>query len=50
MTKPEMIIRALTALGVAGKVRIVEQDGRAVVYVDGKYFGIFDYQKNTFVD
>lgn len=50
MTKRDVIVRALTALGVAGKVRIIEQDGRAVVYVDGRYFGIFDFGKNTFVD
>lgn len=47
MSKLETIRAALKALGVAGKVRI-EPDGR--VYVYGKYFGTYDFTRNTFVD
>lgn len=47
----EQIETALRQLGVTGAVR-VQQNGtnRYHVTVNGRYFGIFDAVKNTFVD
>ena len=50
MEKFEAIVQALKALGVHGKVRIENDGNRARVYVDGKYFGTFDFEGKTFVD
>lgn len=47
-----MAIRnALKALGYKGTVRAVEVTlGRYYVTVNGEYFGIWDCERNTFVD
>lgn len=50
MDREKAICRALQALGVHGHVRIVGSGDRARVYVDGKYFGMYDFQRGTFVD
>lgn len=50
MKKCEAIRVALKALGVTGKVRIKYFDSLAVVHVDGKRFGIYDFVRKTFVD
>ena len=50
MDRKKAIWRALQALGVHGHVRIEGSDDRARVYVDGKYFGMYDFQRGTFVD
>lgn len=50
MEKQEEVAAALKALGVTGKVRIEYFSTLAVVYVDGKRFGIYDFIKKTFVD
>ena len=44
------IFSALQALGIKGKVAIMEQDSRSVVYVDGQQFGVWDHVRQTFVD
>ena len=44
------IYAALRALGIKGRVAIMEQAGRSVVYVDGQQFGIWDHERKTFVD
>lgn len=42
---------ALEKLGVKGSVRIKESSFNAyIVFVNNKYFGVFDTNKNTFVD
>ncbi len=50
--KKTIIIAALKALGV--KVRKLEitpdNDTIGNVYVNGEFFGVFDYTKRTFVD
>ena len=45
------LIKALTALGITGNVRIkaIDKD-RYSVYIDWEYFGIWDDRKKTFVD
>lgn len=45
------IITALRNLGIRGKARIeyVSSD-RVTVSMDGKYFGLWDCEKKTFVD
>lgn len=45
------IKRALTAFGVAGKAtaEYISED-RIKVSVNGEYFGLWDAEKNTFVD
>ena len=52
--KPEYYLRkikeGLSAFGVKGLVDIELEDGRAVVTVNGEYFGIWDVRKATFVD
>jgi hypothetical protein len=50
MEKYEAIRTALKSLGVTGKVRIESNGDRVRLYVDGKYFGTFDYDRKTFVD
>ena len=50
MDRRKAICRALQALGVHGHVRIVGSGDRARVYVDEKYFGMYDFQRGTFVD
>ena len=50
MTRQETVTRALKALGVTGKIEVRDESSRAIVYVDGQYFGIYDFEKNTFVD
>jgi hypothetical protein len=46
----EAILAALKALGVTGKIRIESSGDRARVYVDGEYFGTYDFGRNTLVD
>lgn len=50
--KKQLIIAALNALGVSFKKLTITPNKDTVggVYVDGKFFGIFDYIKRTFVD
>jgi hypothetical protein len=45
------IINALEAFGIEGRVsaRYAQLD-RVKVFVNGKYFGLWDCEKNTFVD
>ena len=52
MTKKQIVIKALTAFEIdtdnvtfAGYV-----NGKVRVMVDGEYFGIYDFGRNTFVD
>jgi len=42
--------QALITLGVKGKISVIKNTFDLTVYVNGKYFGIFDKKKNTFVD
>lgn len=45
------IRNALRALGVSrGHVQVEQHYGRAVVYLDGKQFGIWDFMRGCFVD
>ena len=45
------LIEALYGLGITGNVKIRHIDlNRTEVYVDGKYFGIWDDARKTFVD
>lgn len=49
----QQVRTALNALEVKGNAlirEIGEDPARLEVFVDGKYFGIFDTNKNTFVD
>lgn len=50
--KRQIIIAALIALGVHFKKLEITSNNDAVggVYVDGAFFGTFDYIKRTFVD
>ncbi len=41
------IRQALQALGVHGQVTA---HARGAVYVDGIYYGVYDYTKHTFID
>ena len=41
---------AVRKLGGHGKIDIVFHDGCATVKVAGKYFGIYDFNRHTFVD
>ena len=50
MKNCEVVRTALKSLGVTGKVRIEGSGDRVRVYVNGKYFGTFDYVRKTFVD
>ena len=51
MSAKEKIENALKELGVHGKIRI-ENIGWHIwlVYINGEVFGIYDTDKNTFVD
>lgn len=45
------LCNALKALGVKNaRVHVENRFDRGDVYVNGKYFGVFDYARNTFVD
>lgn len=45
------IIYALKKLGInCERIKLKTSYGRAIVYVENKYFGIYDFEKNTFVD
>jgi hypothetical protein len=44
------IKQALKKLGVTGKIRTVSQAGRTTVYVNDRYYGIYDRTRKTFVD
>lgn len=49
--KRNIITTALRNLGVNSKsVQIAARDSIAIVYVDNVYFGIYDFNKKTFVD
>jgi hypothetical protein len=50
-TVKEQICLALQNLGIKGKVKVSQAGiSRYKVEVNGKYFGIFDMNRNTFVD
>lgn len=45
------LYNALKALGVKNaRVHVENRFDRGEVYANGKYFGVFDYARNTFVD
>lgn len=45
------LCNAFKALGVKNAhIHIENRFDRGEVYVNGKYFGVFDYTRNTFVD
>lgn len=49
----KQVRKALDALGIkSGAIlrEVGDDPSRLEVFVDGKYFGIFDTNKNTFVD
>ena len=49
--KCEPIANALRKLGIKrGKVFIQVRRDSARVFLNGKYFGIFDFSRNTFAD
>lgn len=55
MITPEQekaIHEALKSLGLKDFTRLEIEDtkGRAVVYIDGERFGVWDYKRQTFVD
>jgi hypothetical protein len=50
MNRKSEIAAALKSLGVTGKIRVEYFSILAVVYVNGKRFGIYDFIKKTFVD
>ena len=50
MEKCKLITKALETLGITGHVRIKYRDNTALVYVDGEYFGTYDFTRKTFVD
>ena len=50
MTWQEIVLQALRVLGVTGRIEVHEKLDKAIVYVDGQYFGIYDFEKSTFVD
>lgn len=52
MAEPkEKIITALKHLGIKGTVRVIQYEFRLYkVELNGKYFGIYDIDRDTFVD
>jgi hypothetical protein len=50
--KKSALKRGLKALGAQGKYRVyrLQGDHRAIVVLGGKYFGIWDSLRETFVD
>ncbi len=50
MKEQEEIAAALKLLGVSGKIHFEKGLNVAIVYVDGKWFGIYDFIRKTFVD
>ncbi len=44
----EKLIAGLKIFGVNGHVSVSTKNG--FVYVDGKYFGVWDFARNTFID
>ena len=50
--KKPIIIAALHALGVKAKTLEITPDTDTIgnVYVNGEFFGVFDYIRRTFVD
>lgn len=45
------LCNAFKALGVKNaRIHIENRFDRGEVYVNGKYFGVFDYARNTFVN
>lgn len=46
----EAIRVALKTLGIHGHIRIKGGGDQVQVYVDGEYFGIYDFERKTFVD
>lgn len=50
--KKTIIIAALQALGVKAKALEITPDNDPIgnVYVNGEFFGVFDYIRRTFVD
>ena len=42
--------RGLNAYGVKGTVNVKLNGDRAIIKVDGEYFGMWDIVKSTFVD
>ena len=47
--KYEAVINGMRELGYKGNVIIKAKHGRKLVYLNGKMFGIWDDDKNTFV-
>lgn len=51
ITVKEKVKIAMTQLGCKGKVEIATLSiGRVIVWLNGERFGIFDTNRNTFVD
>lgn len=50
MSREFEVKQALHSIGAHGKVKIVYADVTARVYVDGKYFGTYNFQRHTFTD
>ena len=50
--KKPIIIAALIALGVRAKSLEITPDDNTIgnVYVNGEFFGVFDYERRTFVE
>lgn len=48
--KMEALKTAMKALGCTGTVKARKFASKYFVELDGKYFGIFDIDRNTFVD
>ena len=50
--KLKPIMEALQALGIrkGTRVRLVAKRGRTAVYIDGERVGIYDHERQTFVD
>lgn len=46
----ELLKNALKSLGVHGHVEVYKGNYNFIVYVNNKYFGIWDIEKKTFVD
>jgi hypothetical protein len=48
--KQNILRKALQSLGVSGHVSVLYRYGQARINVDGKYFGIYNFERGCFVD